>query len=174
MRRYRYGLLAAFQLYPLCASLLNQLSGIQERLLVGYAIREEWHVGDHHGPARAAHHCLRMAQDIVHCDRQGVLVAQHRVAHAVAHQDCRNSRRLYKVRQRRVVRRKHHNLTPLCFHLLEVGDGNACGAHGFPWNLNDSLRTASSFSSTTPLPLAASLLSVGARLLYIIASAIAA
>ena len=169
-----HGALAAFQLHPVRAAFLHQPAGIAQRLLLRNVVREKRHVGNHQRPARTARHGLGMAHHVVHRDRQGVVVAQHRIAQAVAHQNRGHAGGFHKVRQRRVVRREHDDLASLRLHPLEIGGGGARGAHGLPRSFMAAhSRERNSFSAASVAP-ASSLPPAGARSLYIIPSAIAA
>lgn len=78
---------AALELHRFAATLGEEPAGVQHRGFVGKLVGHERHVADHHGGLHAARDRFRELQHLVHRHRDGVLVAEHRHAAAVTHQD---------------------------------------------------------------------------------------
>ena len=78
---------AAFQLDGVAAGFGHEASGVADGGLDGGLVGHVGHVADHEGGGCAAADGLRVADHVVHGDRQGGVVAEHGHAQAVADQD---------------------------------------------------------------------------------------
>ncbi len=119
--------LAALELHAVGAALLEEPSGVPDRLLDRDLVAEEGHVADDEAALPRADDRLAVVDHLVERHGQGRLVPEEDVRERVADEDDLDSGFVHGPRLNEVVGGDHGEALPLPLHVAEHGDRDALG-----------------------------------------------